>query len=281
MNPHPAWLHGLFAVLPTPMVAGGHLDLESLDRVVDHYLAGGATGLVPASIAGEGHLLDEHERQLVIERVARRSAGRAPVIVGVLDDHTHLALALARVAADCGASGLLVKPPVGDAAAVLAHVDTIARALRLPIILMDHPKFGGLLPVDLLQRLADTVPEVCGIKVEEEPTPDKMTRVRAVLGERLRLFGGLGGVHCLSELAAGAEGFFTGYPHPDQLVAVMACWRRGDHAAAVAASERMMPVATWEREHPESMILQRKVILRDAGVISEAVVRQASDDGAS
>ena len=46
----PAWLQGLFAVHPTPMKADASLDLDSLDRVVDHYLDGGAAGLVPASV---------------------------------------------------------------------------------------------------------------------------------------------------------------------------------------------------------------------------------------
>src|ERR1700756_1665078 len=107
MNTLPIWLHGLFAVLPTPMVADGGLDLESLDGVVEYYLAGGAVGLVPASIAGEGDLLDESERRHVIQRVVRRSAGRAPVVVGVLANNLADALTQAGIAADCGAGGLL------------------------------------------------------------------------------------------------------------------------------------------------------------------------------
>jgi 4-hydroxy-tetrahydrodipicolinate synthase len=273
MDVLPAWLHGLFAVLPTPMLADGSLDLESLDRVVDYYLEGGAAGLVPASIAGEGDLLDEAERRLVIQRVASRSAGRAPIVVGVLDDWTAIALAQARAAAECGASGLLVKPPVGDMRSVLLHVGAIAGSLHLPIVLLDNPKFGARLPANLVQALVDAVPEVCGIKLEEEPTARKMALVRALLGQRIRIFGGLGAVHCLSELDAGADGFFTGYPHPEHLVAVMDCVRRGDRAAAAAANEKLLPVATREREHPTAMIGLRKVILRDRGVIRDAAVR--------
>ena len=273
MAPLPAWLHGLFAVLPTPMVAGGSLDLESLDRVVDHYLDGGAVGLVPASIAGEGDLLDEAERRLVIQRVARRSGGRAPVVVSVLADDTVSALAQARIAVECGASGLLVKPPTGDARGVLGHVDAIARSLRLPIILLDNPKFSASLPASLVQTLVDTVSEVCGIKLEEEPTADKMAQVRALLGQRIRIFGGLGGVHCLRELAQGADGFFTGHPQPAHLVAAMACFRRGDRDGAATAYEALLPVASWEREHPDAMISQRKTILRELGVLLDAAVR--------
>jgi len=273
MEQLPDWLHGLFAVLPTPMAPDGSLDLESLDRVVDHYLNGGATGLVPASIAGEGDLLDEAERRLVIQRVVRRSAGRAPVVVGVLEDRVERALAQARDAIVWGASGLLVKPPVGDAQSVVAHVGTLAQWLRFPIILLDNPKFGATLPATLVHQLVALNPEVCGIKLEEEPTPHKMARVRALLGQRIRIFGGLGGVHCLSELDAGADGFFTGYPHPEHLVEVMSSLRRGHRAAAAAAYERLLPLATLERQRPDEMIGLRKKILLDRGVLRDAAVR--------
>jgi len=273
VNPLPIWLHGLFAVLPTPLTEDGDLDLESLDRVVEHYLAGGAVGLVPASLAGEGDLLDEGERQCVIQRVVRGSAGRAPVVVGVLADGLADALDQARVAADCGARGLLVKPPLGDAQDVLAHVSAIARSLRLPIILLDNPKFGAALPVTLVKTLLDGVPEVCGIKLEDEPTADKMAQVRALLGARIRIFGGLGGIHCLRELEYGADGFFTGTPYPEHLVEVMSCWHRGDRVAAAAANALLLPTALREREHPATMISQRKTILRDRGVLRDAAVR--------
>lgn len=278
MRPLPAWLTGLFAVLPTPMVAGGHLDLESLDHVVEHYLAGGAAGLVPASIAGEGDLLDEAERRLVIQRVVDRAAGRAPVVVGVLADSTSQALAQARVAAECGAAGLLVKAPLGDTRDVLAHIGAIATSMRLPIILLDNPKFGAVLPVSLIRTLSFTVPEVCGIKLEEEPTAAKMAHVRGLLGPRIRIFGGLGGVHCLDELEYGADGFFTGYPQPALLTELMACWRRGDLAAAAVANAAFLPIAKQERAHPETMIRQRKILLRDCGVLREAVVRSHATD---
>ena len=273
MDYPPTWLQGLFAVLPTPMRGQGELDLESLDRLVDHYLDGGCAGLVPASIAGEGDLLDAAERAQVIERVVRHAHGRAPVVVGILDDALATALASARVAADCGADGLLVKPPAGDDDAIARHLGGIARTLRLPIILLDNPKFGGRLSPALIDELARTIPEVCGIKLEEEPTAAKMAAVRTLTGPRLRIFGGLGGVHCLSELQHGADGFFTGFPQPQQLLAVIDGVRRGQPDAAAAAYARLLPQALRERANLAAMIAERKVFLRDAGVLSEAVFR--------
>jgi 4-hydroxy-tetrahydrodipicolinate synthase len=273
MGHPPAWLQGLFAVMPTPMKGGGELDLESLDRLVDHYLDGGCAGLVPASIAGEGDLLDAAERTQVISRVVERARGRAPVIVGILDDDLATALASARVAADCGAGALLVKPPTGGDAAVLAHLDGIARALHLPIVLLDNPKFGGTLSPALVAELARAIPEVCAIKLEEEPTAAKMRAVRALAGPGVRIFGGLGGIHCLSELESGADGFFTGFPQPEYLLAVMDCMRRGAPDAAAAAYRHLLPQAERERANAAAMIVQRKLFLRDAGVLREAVSR--------
>src|SRR5206468_4719603 len=111
-------------------------------------------------------------------------------------------------------------------------------------------KFGAALPAGLVRTLVGTVPEVCGIKLEEEPTPPKIAKVRALLGQSIRIFGGLGGVHCLRELEHGADGFFTGHPQPEHVVAAMACFKRGDRAGAAAAYEALLPVAQWEREHP-------------------------------
>ena len=86
-----SWLSGLFAVPSTPMLPGGALDLDSLDSLVDYYLAQGARGLVPVSVVGEGAYLNDDERASVIERVVARAARRVPIITGVLRKETQAA----------------------------------------------------------------------------------------------------------------------------------------------------------------------------------------------
>ncbi len=274
-NP-PDWLRGLFAVIPTPMRPGGAVDLASLDRVVDHYQAAGAAGLVPVSVAGEGDLLDDAERQQVIRRVVQRTAGRMPVFVGVLQAHTGAAVAQAQEAATCGARGLLVLPPRVGPAGIVDHFDAIARAVSLPLVVIDHPRLCPPLPPALLHALAEAVPWVCGIKLEDEPTPPKMARVRALLGQRLRIFGGLSGAHCLQELAHGADGFFTGLPRPGHLVDAMARFHAGDHQGAAAAFAAMQPAIQQERENPGGMITKRKALLCAEGVMAHATTRLAA-----
>ena len=100
-----------------------------------------------------------------------------------------------------------------------------------------------------------------------------MARVRALLGQRIRIFGGLGGVHCLSELDNGADGFFTGCPQPQPLVETMACYRDGDLAGAALAFDSLREVIARERQRPADMIAQRKAILCELGVLREDVTR--------
>ncbi|HET7792082.1 MAG TPA: dihydrodipicolinate synthase family protein [Rhizobacter sp.] len=269
----PAWLEGLFAVIPTPMRAGGAVDLDGLARVVDHYLAHGARGVVPASIAGEGHLLSTEEQRAVLDCVVRHCAGRAPVLLGVLGESVAEAAELARAAMGQGASGLLLKPPHGPEAQVLDHIGMVAQAAPVPLVLIDHPRFGASPSPALLHTLTQQLPQVCGVKLEAEPTPAKMAAVRALLGPRLRIFGGLGALHGLDELTHGADGFFTGHPQPQHLVELIHCFRAGDAAGARAAYAALLPVAEWERDHPQAMVASRKTHLRALGVIDEAFTR--------
>lgn len=269
----PDWLEGLFAVIPTPMRLGGAVDFPGLERVVDHYLQAGARGVVPASIAGEGHLLSEAERREVLQRVVHRCEGRVPVLLGVLSDHADQAAALGRQAVDQGAAGLLVKPPKAEQAQVRDHLAAVAQAARVPMVLIDHPAYGTSPEPAWLAQWVEQVPQLCGIKLEAEPTPHKMAAVRACVGPRLRLFGGLGALHGLAELEQGADGFFTGHPQPELLVALMRHFRAGRQGEARAAYEALLPVAQWEQAHPQAMVASRKATLRDRGVIDEVAVR--------
>jgi 4-hydroxy-tetrahydrodipicolinate synthase len=255
------------------MVAGGALDLESLDRVVDYYLDGGAAGLVPVSVAGEGDRLDEAERQRVMRRIVLRARGRVPVVAGILADGIDAALAQVEGAAQSGVNGLLVKPAGDGDRALIEHFRAIGQSARLPVVLLDYPPATPRLSVELIGMLAECVPEVAGIKLEDEPTDLKMVRLRAVVGQRLRIFGGLSGAHCLRELQAGADGFFTGCPQPQPLVQTMARFRDGDLAGAALAFDSLHEVIERERERPAAMIAQRKAILRELGVLRESATR--------
>ena len=266
---------GLYAVLVTPFQADGAVDGESFDRLVDFYLDRGAHGLVILSVMGEGPMLLEEERAQVVARVVERVNGRVPVVVGV-NEEAEMAARMGRRFIELGASALLVAPPARLASqleAIFEHYQTIATATKAPLVVLDYPPIVGHLPVSFIQRLTDEIDEVRAIKMEDTPTPTKIEQLRALVGDRLRILGAFGGVHCLQELKAGSDGLMTGYACPEHLIAIMHQFQAGEVAAAELEYTRWLPFLTYEKQFGLGL---RKEILRQRGAIATSTVRTAN-----
>jgi 4-hydroxy-tetrahydrodipicolinate synthase len=110
------------------------------------------------------------EQRRVLE-IAQDAVGlRLPLINGVWADGSLEAARIARMAADGGASALLVFPPapftLGQTPQmVLAHFRRIADATDLPLIVFQYPLSTGQgYPKATLLELCDKVPTICAIK---------------------------------------------------------------------------------------------------------------------
>ena len=86
------------------------------------------------------------------------------------------------------------------------------------------------------------------------------------------VFGGLGGVGLLDELAAGAAGAMTGFSRPEALLAALRAWQAGGMAAAHQSYARWLPLANFEAQ-PGIGLALRKEALRRRGLFAEATVR--------
>jgi len=214
---------GVFHIMATPFTDGGELDTQELPRLVDAALATGITGLTLLGIAGEAHRLTDEERRRVVEGVVKEVRGRVPVVVGVSASGTHLATSFTRMAQEHGANGLMVAPPTGlkNLDAVAEYYRTVAAAASVPLVLQDEPVTTQVtMPAAFMARLCGEIPAIEAVKLEEAPTLPKITRIRDLLGRRVAIFGGLGGVYFFEELSRGADGAMTGFPYPEALKAI-------------------------------------------------------------
>lgn len=148
VGPHPAWswdaaLRGVVPPLISPLQVTGEVDEVALQRLVDHVLAGGCSGLFVLGGCGEGAWLTSRQREAVVRAVVRAAAGRAPVLAGVMLAATGPALDAARQAEAEGADALVVGSPYYgdvDAATQERHVAAILDAVPLPILLYNIPQ---------------------------------------------------------------------------------------------------------------------------------------------
>jgi 4-hydroxy-tetrahydrodipicolinate synthase len=270
---------GIFHVMATPFTDGGDLDSAGLSRLVESALATGISGITVLGIAGEAHRLTDEERRRVVEGVVKETRGRVPVAVGVSASGTHLATSFTRMAQEHGADALMVAPPAGlkNLDAVAEYYLAVADASRIPLVLQDEPVTTQVtMPAAFLARLCGEIPRIEAVKLEEAPTLPKITRLREQLGDRVAIFGGLGGVYFFEELSRGADGAMTGFPYPEALKAIRDAFAEGQRDEARQLFYRWLPLIRYESQPgstPGTAIGIRKEILRRRGWIASARVR--------
>ena len=273
-----AWA-GIFHILATPFREDGALDVAGFPRLIESVLSTGVNGLTILGIAGEAHRLTDEERRRVVETVVKETRGRVPVAVGVSASGTHLATAFARMAREHGADALMVAPPTGlkNLDAVAEHYRIVAAVTGLPIVLQDEPVTTQVnMPAPFIAQVCAEIAQIQAVKLEEPPTLPKITRLRALFGDRVAIFGGLGGVYFFEELSRGADGAMTGFPYPEALRAIREHFVAGRRDEARALFYRWLPLIRYESQPgatPGTAVGIRKEILRRRGWIASALVR--------
>jgi 4-hydroxy-tetrahydrodipicolinate synthase len=162
-RPAPASRHqlptaGVLTPMVTPLTPAGAPDLASLERLIDHLVAGGVAGVLVHGSAGEAGFLDDDAAALVVERTVAHAAGRIHVLAGVAALGTTAAATQARRWADLGAGSVLVTAPAGFEPSrdeIAAHFRTVARACGIPVVAYNVPsRVPVYLPPDVLAALA-------------------------------------------------------------------------------------------------------------------------------
>lgn len=262
---------GVWQILPTPFRGADlRVDHDSLRRVVGHAQRVGVTGLVALGVLGEASSLTSEERSEVLETVVAE-AGCLPVVAGAFPLATAPAAEEARRAAAAGASAVMLLIPSPDGDRVAEHVRAVSDASGLGVVFQDHPATTGIkiAPAALVHAIETTAVGVA-VKAEAPPTPATVSLV--VAQTDLPVFGGLGGVGLLDELAAGSAGAMTGFAFPEGLIETVSAYASGGFAAAQAALELYLPLMVFEAQVPVSLAI-RKELMRRRGLLTEAGVR--------
>jgi len=270
---------GVYPVLPTAFDASGGLDLDSFRRLVGFVAETGAQGMLVLGVMGEAPKLLAGERAAVID-AAVQEAGGLPVVVGATHPSVAGARSLASAAARAGAAAVLIAPPRLDRAAdddaMVDYFAAVATGSELEIVLQDHPASSGVtLPAGMIARLASEVGAVTAVKLEDPPTPQKVTVVRDRAPEGFKIFGGLGGVFLLEELRRGANGTMTGFAFPELLVEIHRAYAAGAERDAAETFFRCLPLIRFEFQEAIGVAI-RKRIYRLRGVIADDHVRAPS-----
>jgi 4-hydroxy-2-oxoglutarate aldolase len=164
-------LRGVLGPVVTPFARGQQtLDAAAFRTNLRTHLAAGLSGVVVAGSTGEGVLLDDEERSLLIEAARDIIPDDRWLLAGTGAESTRLCIRRTREAAGRGADGALVVAPhyygasaMSDAA-LLTHFRRIADESRIPIVLYNIPKYTSfVLPPSVVAALSQHA-NVIGIK---------------------------------------------------------------------------------------------------------------------
>jgi 4-hydroxy-tetrahydrodipicolinate synthase len=264
---------GVYTICPTPFAADGALDLASIAPLVEFQVAAGVSGLAVLGFLGEAHKLSNAERREVVATYVRAAAGRVPVWVGVRALGIAGAVEQAREATELGAGAVFAAPLDNASDSVqFDYYQALAAALPIPVVIHDFPdSFGTVIRAELVARLGREG-DVGMIKMEEPPVGQKISRIRELAGDSMRIFGGLGGVYFLEELQRGAAGTMTGFAFPEILVRIYNQYAAGDLAGAAATFDRYCPLIRYEFQ-PKIGLALRKYVYRRRGLIASDAIR--------
>ena len=263
----PGRFGGVVTAMATPFDGEGRLDLDGAAALARWLVDHGNDGLVVAGTTGEAPALSDAEKRDLWRAVAE--AVTVPVVAGSGTSDTAHSVEMTKAAAEAGAAGILAVCPYYNRpsqAGIEAHMQAIAGATDLPVLLYDIPvRTGRKISHEVLVRLHRDVPNIVAVK---DAASDPWATAQ-LLADRpdLELYSGEDRL-TLPLLSLGACGtvgvatHWTGRLHQRLLEAF---WK-GDVAAARQLNARMLPSFAFESRDDTPNPMPTKAVLRHLGL---------------
>lgn len=236
---------GVWSATPTPLDAQGRVDVPSVNRLVEHHLKMGCTGVMLAGTCGEGPWLTDANRETLVKAAVAASAGRLRVALQVTDNSAVRTLHNVEQAAKWGAEFTVVAQPFffinATPKRLLGYYQEIARQAVLPMGYYDRGKASAyMLPEPELAELA-AEPNYVMIKDSSQIASrrDLFVAARKTKPDLILLDGDE--FDCVSYLQAGFDGVLLGGGIFNASLAhrIIRAVRAGDLAEAQRVQERM------------------------------------------
>lgn len=161
---------------------------------------------------GEGATLESAEKVAILKNIVRAAKGKGSVVAAISSLSTSGAVQLAKEAEQAGCDALMVLPPyvyATDWREMENHVSTVIAATPLSCMLYNNPiaYITDFLP----EQITELAAKHANLHAVKESSADirRVTSIRALLGDRLRIFVGVDDA-IVEGVAAGATGWVAG-----------------------------------------------------------------------
>ncbi len=236
---------GVYPALTTPFTTSDTVDHVTFEKNLEAQLAAGVDGVVLGGTLGEASSLLNEEKYELVRFTVGKVNGRVPVIMNIAEQTTRAAAEAAREAERCGASGLMLLPPMrynADARETLAYFRAVADATPLPIMIYNNPvDYKILVTLDMFETMA-AWPTIQAVK-ESTRDVSNVTRMLNRFGDRYKILTGVDTI-ALESLLLGAHGWVAGLvdAFPQETVAIYRLAKAGRFTEAAEIYRWFLPL---------------------------------------
>lgn len=236
---------GVYTALITPF-KDGKVDYDALEKIIEHQIAGGVTGLLPMGTTGESPTVSHEEHIDIIKKTVEIANKRVNVIAGSGSNSTSEAVCLTESAAKAGVDGVLLvnpyynKPPQN---ALVDHFYTISQSVDIPIMLYNIPSRTGInFEPESIAELAAKADNVKAVKAASGDIPQIM-RLYELCRDRLDIMSGDDNL-LLPIMGIGGKGIVSVVSNivPGEVVKVVNLYQQGNISEARDAFYKLLPL---------------------------------------
>ena len=263
---------GVFPAVTTKFTAQGDLDMDASQKNIALQVEAGVSGIVLGGTLGEASVLTESEREALVKTTVSSLNGKVPVLINIAEGSTREAVKQATLAAEWGAQGLMLLPPMRyktDHRETVEYFKAVSGATDLPLMVYNNPvDYKTEITLQMFEELA----ECSTIQAVKESTRDvtNVTRMINKFGDRYSILCGVDTI-AMEEMLLGANGWVAGlvcaFPH--ETVAIYKLVKAGRIAEATAIYRWFMPLLELDI-HPK-LVQYIKLTEACAGVGTEYV----------
>ncbi|MCG7535825.1 dihydrodipicolinate synthase family protein [Pseudoalteromonas sp. OOF1S-7] len=226
---------GVYPAVTTQFNDDESINFETTKSMINTLIEEGVHGIIVLGTVGENCSLRAEEKRDVLRAAKDVVAGRVPLISGVAETTTALAVEFVRDAQDIGVDGYMVLPGMvyrSTEREAIHHYQQVARNTNLPIMIYNNPvTYGVDVSIDGMKVLAEEA-NIVSVKEATEDTR-RISELFSAFGDRYVVFGGVDDI-ALESLMLGATGWISGLTNvfPRESVAIYKLAQQGRYEEA-------------------------------------------------
>ena len=201
-------MRGIIPSLHTPFCRDNKVDILSLQKLIDHTIVSGCTGMLVGAVAGENASLSLDEKEFIINACVQHNNNRLPLIVSCSANNQYDRITLSRAAKVAGADWILCQTPNNLNGNELTECfNEIADVGPSNLMIQDLSwTDNGMNDEDIL-LLFENIKKFKGLKIEVLNSGPKYSRILKATNHKLHLSGGWAIMGMIEALNRGVHAF--------------------------------------------------------------------------